>query len=88
MLDTIILVNLVRNEKYVRKVLPFIKEEYFSDNEHSYAFRQIAEYIEKYNTTPTLEAMSVAFDSATEEQRSLEQEVINSYSLPVMDMEG
>ena len=71
MLDTIILVNLVRNEKYVRKVLPFIKEEYFSDNEHSYAFRQIAEYIEKYNTTPTLEAMSVAFDSATEEQRSL-----------------
>jgi len=71
MLDTIILVNLVRNEKYVRKVLPFIKEEYFSDNEHSYAFRQIAEYIEKYNNTPTLEAMSVAFDNASEEQRSL-----------------
>ena len=73
MLDTIILVNLVRNEKYVRKVLPFIKEEYFSDNEHSYAFRQIAEYIEKYNNTPTLEAMSVAFDNASEEQRSLLQ---------------
>tara|TARA_R110002020_G_scaffold158342_3_gene341517 strand:+ start:1113 stop:1862 length:750 start_codon:yes stop_codon:yes gene_type:complete len=28
------------------------------------------------------------WEEATEEQRSLEQEVINSYSLPVMDMEG
>ncbi len=71
MLDTVILVNLVRNEKYVRKVLPFIKAEYFSDGDHKYAFEQIKSYIETYNNTPTIEAMSVAFDRATEEQRSL-----------------
>ena len=71
MLDTVILVNLVRNEKYVRKVLPFIKAEYFSDGDHKYAFEQIKDYIEKYNNPPTVEAMSVAFDRATEEQRSL-----------------
>tara|TARA_B100000927_G_scaffold289006_1_gene284722 strand:+ start:71 stop:1426 length:1356 start_codon:yes stop_codon:yes gene_type:complete len=70
-LDTVILVNLVRNEKYVRKVLPFIKAEYFSDGDHKYAFEQIKSYIETYNNTPTIEAMSVAFDRATEEQRSL-----------------
>jgi len=75
MLDTVILVNLVRNEQYVRKVLPFIKEEYFQDTDHSYAFTQIREYIEKYNTTPTLEAMSVASDKATEEQRKLLQTI-------------
>ena len=71
MLDTVILVNLVRNEKYVRKVLPFIKAEYFSDGDHKYAFEEIKSYIETYNNTPTIEAMSVAFDRATEEQRSL-----------------
>ena len=71
MLDTVILVNLVRNEKYVRKVLPFIKAEYFSDGDHKYAFEQIKDYIEKYNNPPTVEAMSVAFDRATEEQRTL-----------------
>ena len=71
MLDTVILVNLVKNEKYVRKVLPFIKAEYFSDADHKYAFEQIKNYIEQYNNPPTIEAMSVAFDRATEEQRGL-----------------
>ena len=65
MLDTVILVNLVKNEQYVRKVLPFIKAEYFSDGDHKYAFEQIKEYIEKYNSPPTVEAMSIASVSYT-----------------------
>jgi len=73
MLDTVILVNLVKNENYVRKVLPFIKEEYFQDGDHKFAFQQIKNYIEKYNNTPTIEAMGVAFDKATEPQRKLLQ---------------
>ena len=75
MLDTVILVNLVKNERYVRKVLPFIKSEYFSDGDHKYAFEQIKNYIEQYNNPPTIEAMSVAFDRATEEQRKLLQTI-------------
>ena len=71
MLDTIILVNLIKNERYLRKVLPFIKDEYFSDNEHKFAFNQIKDYTEKYNNAPTLEAMSVAFDTGTEEDLKL-----------------
>ena len=71
MLDTVILVNLVKNEQYVRKVLPFIRPEYFSDGDHKYAFEQIKNYIEKYNSPPTVEAMSIAFDRATDEQRTL-----------------
>ena len=73
MLDTVILVNLVKNEKYVRKVLPFLKADYFTDGDHKYAFEQIKSYIEKYNNTPTIEAMGVAFDRATEPQRKLLQ---------------
>jgi len=71
MLDTVILVNLVKNEQYIRKVLPFIRPEYFSDGDHKYAFEQIKNYIEKYNSPPTVEAMSIAFDRATDEQRTL-----------------
>jgi archaellum biogenesis ATPase FlaH len=71
MLDTVILVNLIRNEDYSRIALPFIKDEYFGDEEHKYAFIKIKEYIEEYNVPPTLEAMSVAFDRGTESQRKL-----------------
>ena len=75
MLDTIILVNLIKNERYLRKVLPFIKDEYFTDNEHKYAFNKIREYVEKYNNPPTLEAMSVAFDDGTDEDHKLLQTI-------------
>jgi len=75
MLDTVILVNLIKNEDYPGLVLPFIKSEYFQDDEHRYAFTKIKEYIEEYNVAPTIEAMSVISDRATESQRKLIQTV-------------
>ena len=75
MLDTVILVNLIKNEEYPRLVLPFIKSEYFQDDEHRYTFTKIKEYIEEYNVAPTIEAMSVISDRATESQRKLIQTV-------------
>ena len=71
MLDTVILVNLIKNEDYPGLVLPFIKGEYFQDDEHRYAFTKIKEYIQEYNVAPTVEAMSVISDRATESQRNL-----------------
>ena len=75
MLDTIILVNLIENEEYLRKVLPFIKEEYFSDNEHKFAFNKIKDYVEKYNTAPTVEALSVSYGTATDEDVKLLEKI-------------
>ena len=77
MLDTIILVNLIENEEYLRKVLPFIKEEYFSDNEHKFAFNKIKDYVEKYNTAPTVEALSVSYGTATDEDVKLLEKIFS-----------
>jgi len=81
LLDQIILTNLVHNEQYVRKVLPFIKEDYFSDNENKFAFRQISSYIEKYNDTPSPEALHVGAENinATETEVKQLQIVIDGY---------
>jgi hypothetical protein len=51
--------NLLYNEEYVRKVLPFIKEEYFSDTKDKIVFNLISDYVTKYNALPTKEAMII-----------------------------
>ena len=41
--------NLIHNEKYCRKVLPFIKEEYFTDRLEKVLFTEIYKFVNKYN---------------------------------------
>jgi len=59
-LEQAILKNLVYNEDYLRKVLPFIKSEYFSDRTEKTLFDEITSFTETYNSTPTPEALSIA----------------------------
>lgn len=59
-LEQSILKNLVYNEDYLRKVLPFLKDEYFSDRTEKTIFNEITSFTETYNTPPTIEALSIA----------------------------
>ena len=59
-LEQSILRNLVYNEDYLRKVLPFLKEDYFSDRTERTIFNEITSFTETYNTPPTIEALSIA----------------------------
>ena len=59
-LEQTILKNLIYNEDYTRKVLPFIKTEYFSDSADATLFKRIHEFIETYNSPPTVEAIDLA----------------------------
>ena len=59
-LEQAILKNLVYNEEYLRKVLPFIKPEYFSDRTEKTIFNEITSFTNTYNTTPTIEAIGIA----------------------------
>jgi replicative DNA helicase len=59
-LEQSILKNLVYNEEYLRKVLPFLKTEYFSDSVERTLFNEITSFTETYNNTPTVEALSIA----------------------------
>ena len=55
--------NLIHNEKYCRKVLPFIKEEYFSDKLEKILFTEIYKFVNKYNNLPTKESLSIEINT-------------------------
>ena len=58
-LELTILSNLVYNEKYARKVLPFLKVDYFTEKPHKILFLEIHEYISQYDNLPSLNALSI-----------------------------
>ena len=45
--------NLLHNEDYTRKVLPFLKPEYFEDRSERIVFTEIQKFIDQYNKRPT-----------------------------------
>ena len=48
-LEIIILTNLTKDENFTRKVLPFIRADYFEDQDNVFVFLAIKDYIEKYH---------------------------------------
>jgi len=69
-LETVILRNLIRNEDYLRKVLPFLKTEYFTDKTERIIYEEINKFTETYNSTPTIESIELA----VKERRNLSDE--------------
>lgn len=63
-LEQIILKNLIYNEEYTRKVLPFIKSEYFLSIDDRTIFDVIVAFINKYNTIPTTEVLNLAIQES------------------------
>jgi replicative DNA helicase len=59
-LEQTILKNLIYNEDFLRKVLPFIKEDYFTDRTDRTIFTEISKFTEAYNSSPTIEALELA----------------------------
>lgn len=62
-LEQTILKNLIKNENFTRKVLPFLKEEYFSSMEDRLLFTEVAGFIMKYNQQPTFDALEIEVDN-------------------------
>ena len=85
-----ILENLIHNEDYARKVLPFIKEEYFTDRNEKIVFSEIVSFSEKYSRFPTLTSLEVELDSRkdlTEQNYKDIKEVVNSLTNDEVDQE-
>lgn len=62
-LEKTILTNLLRNENYTRKVLPFLKSEYFSVESDRVLYKEIQNFILKYNTPPTRSSLKIEIDA-------------------------
>lgn len=54
-----ILGNLVHNDSYVRMTFPFLKSEYFMNNDEQVLFNLIGEHIEKYKNSPSKEVLHI-----------------------------
>ena len=63
-----ILKHLLYDEEYTRKVLPFLKEEYFSDRNERLVFTEIKEFIDKYNSNPTFESLIIQLNNKNIDQ--------------------
>jgi len=57
--EFLILRNLLHNEEYVRKVIPFIKGEYFEDTNQKIVFEEILKFIQEYNEPATKEVLCI-----------------------------
>ena len=60
-LEQTILRNVLVNEDFMRKVLPFIKPEYF-EGVYKSLFVELGKYVNKYNRLPTLESFKIGID--------------------------
>ena len=58
-----ILSNLIHNEGFIRKVIPYIKQEYFQEQNHKIIFDIIEKHFDKYNTLCTKSVATIALDN-------------------------
>jgi replicative DNA helicase len=65
-IEFLILRNLIHNEEYLRKVLPFIQSDYFEDLEQKIVFEEISEFVLEYNNLPTKEVLCIEVEKRTD----------------------
>ena len=82
-IEETILRNLIYNEQYYRKVVPFIKADYFQEYHEKIVFEEIADFAAKYDKVPTKEVLTINLQSRgdlTEETFKDSVQGINSLS--------
>ena len=83
LIQTVILRNLITNDDFTRKVIPFLRKEYF-EGSHRAVFDKILEFVGKYNKLPTQESLNVDLDESflNDQQFSDAADVIREISVP------
>ena len=65
MIEQTILSHIISNEPFARKVLPFLKEEYFQDQHVRITYKLVDDYVNKYNNLPTKEVLLLELNNKT-----------------------
>ena len=73
--EILILRNLLYNEEYLRKVVPFIKPEYFEDTHQKVVFEEVLKFVEAYNQPATKEVLCIEAEKRQDINDSSFQEV-------------
>lgn len=59
MIEQTIFANLIFNEDYARKVIPFLKKDYFQDRIHQTLFQIVSKFVDQYSNFPTKQALQL-----------------------------
>ena len=78
--EFLILKNLLHNEEYVRKVIPFIKADYFEDLTQKIVFEEIFSFVEQYNKPATKEILCIEAEKRSDINDSSFKDVTNLIS--------
>jgi replicative DNA helicase len=78
--ELLVLNNLLQKEKYTRKVIPFIKEEYFQELKEKVIFQEIFSFVEKYNQIPNKESLLIEIENRTDINESSYREIVECVS--------
>ena len=62
-MEETIFANLLHNEKYIRKVIPYLNNDLFYENYEKILFSLVNQYLEKYNTLPTKETLYIDLEN-------------------------
>ena len=65
-IEITILKNLIHNDEYSRKVIPFINKEYFEEFHQKIIFEEVCTFIVKYNSLPTKETLIIESEKRTD----------------------
>jgi len=79
-IESLILKNLLHNEEYVRKVIPFIKADYFEDLTQKIVFEEISSFVEQYNKPATKEILCIEAEKRSDINDSSYKDVTNLIS--------
>ena len=85
-----ILRNLIFNEDYTRKVLPFINEIFFPKREEQILFQEINTFVLKYKNLPSKESILIELGNRkdiNEEENRIVKELINSLNPEEIDQQ-
>jgi len=82
-IEKVILRNLVYNEEYLRKVLPFIEPDYFNDRSERVVFEHITKYASEYNSLITKEVLQIEI----EDRRDITQDEVKNIFGTINELE-
>jgi len=76
-IEFLILRNLLYNENYLRKVIPFIKSEYFQDVNQKVVFEEILKFVQDYNQLASKEVLNIEVEKRKDINESSFKEIIH-----------
>jgi len=78
MLEQTILANLIHNEEFCRKVIPYMRESYFDEMATKKIFTSFLDYVDQYKEPPSVEALKIMLDNRKDLNEDTFKEVIKT----------